>query len=377
MKPYLDLWLKTTFYFSDKKYEPDSNWVMTLPWDMKNDFYAYKWAPTNPQVYFKCNDWVLSIYNSEYKELNPLNWVINDNNISSKSSNSSQDNTITNTPIVENINLTCAWNWWPASIEISWSWDFNAFWLINWSTNKYINLTRNSATNSYVAQLSNDFEKIIITPYNSSEVISSIETNKCTPNNYAPKPEIISANYNTETKTIVIKTKNALSNDYINIFDGQSEWGLFWEKDNNWLYTAKLTDPYYQSLISFIKTWKSYVKIYWSYEPNYWRFVINIKNTVNIITESDFKYTRSYDSKWQWLEWKTSSNVVNLAWKSIWPNWVRWNDKWSLNLEKEFLSSDDLKKYWWLSWKYDMTWTITLKDWTIKSYKEYFDIPNY
>ncbi|MDD3145410.1 MAG: hypothetical protein PHV23_04840 [Candidatus Gracilibacteria bacterium] len=376
LTPYYNLGLKTTFYYSDKSYIPDSNGNMTLPGDMVSNFYLFKGDATNPQVYFKCSDGVLSIYNSEYKALNPLNGVINDNNTSFQSSNSSQNNTISNTPNIKNINITCAGNGWPASIEISGSGDFNLYGAKNGATNKYINLTRNSSTNNYLAQLSSDIEKVVITPYNSSEIISSVDVNQCNPNNYAAKPEILSANYNTGTNTIVVKTKNALTNDYIDIFNGQSNGGLFWEKDNYGTYSAKLNDPYYQSLISFIKTGKSYVGIYGSFEPNYWRNSIrNITVPVNVISEPDFSFTRSYDSKGQWLERKTSSNVVNLARKSIGPNGIRSNDKGSLNLEKEFLSFADLKKYEWLSGKYDMTWSITLKNGTIETYKEYFDIP--
>lgn len=375
LTPYYNLWLKTTFYYSDKAYIPDTSGNMTLPWNMVGNFYLFKWDATNPQVYIKCNDWVLSIYNNEYKELNPLEWVISSNS-STKSGISSQNNKISSTPNIKNINITCAWNWWPASIEISWSWDFNVFWVRSWVTNKFLNLSKNYTTNNYLAQITDDIEKIIITPYNSSEIISSVEVSKCTPNNYAAKPEILSANYNTETNTIVIKTKNALSNDYIDIFNGQSNWSLFWEKDNYWTYSAKLNDPSYKSLISYIKSWKSYVWIYWSFEPNYWRNSIrNITVPVNVISEPDFSFTRSYDSKWQWLEWKTSSNVINLARKTIWPNWVKSNDKSSLNLAKEFQSFDILKMNWWINWKYEMTRTITLRDWTSKSYKEYFYIP--
>lgn len=370
LTPYYNLWLKTTFYYSDKSYIPDSNGNMTLPWNMVSNFYAYKWDAINPQIYFKCSDWVLSIYNSEYKTLKPLNWVIDENY-------SSQNGTpVRNTPNIKNINITCAWNWWPASVDISWSWDFNVFWAKNWTTNKYINLSKNYTTNNFLAQLSSDIEKIIITPYNSSEIISSIDVNQCNPNNYAKKPEIISANYNTETNTIIIKTKNALDNDQIDIFNGQSNWGLFWEKDSYWTYSVKLTDNSYKSLISFIKTWKSYVWIYWSFEPNYWRNSIrNITVPVNVISEPNFSFTRSYDSKWQWLEWKTNSNVANLARKSIWPNWVKSNDHSSLSLQKNFLSFEELKINWWINWKYNMTRTITLKDWTSKSYKENFYIP--
>jgi hypothetical protein len=44
----------------------------------------------------------------------------------------------------------------------------------------------------------------------------------------------------------VVSTKNALSDDYIDIFDGSSEGALFWQKDKNGTYTANLSDPYYQ-----------------------------------------------------------------------------------------------------------------------------------
>lgn len=368
MKPYFDLWLKTTFYYSDKSYEPDSKGNMILPWNMNSDFYAYKWDATNPQVYFRCNDWKLSIYNSNYSLIEPLKWVLSINETSLNNEN--------NAPTINDTKVICAWNWWPTSIEISWNWNFNAFEIKTNAQNKLINLVNNSTTNKYIAQLSNDVEKVNIYPYNSSEIITSIDVKKCTSNNYAAKPEIISAVYNKETKTLVIKTKNALKNDYIDIFDWKSNWSLFWEKDTNWTYTATLSDPYYNSLNSYILSWKSYVWIYWSFEPNYWRnSVRNTTYPINISTESDFTYSRSYDSKWQWIEWKTSSNVSNLAWKSVWPNWTRSSISWLLNLSREFASYDDLEKNGWLKWNYDMTWTITLKDWSTKVFKEYFTIP--
>lgn len=78
LKPYFNQWYKTTFYPANNRiYEPNALGEMTLPGDMKSDFYIWKDQSTDPHFYFKCSNGKLSVYNKNLQIIDPLPGVIN------------------------------------------------------------------------------------------------------------------------------------------------------------------------------------------------------------------------------------------------------------------------------------------------------------
>lgn len=224
-------------------------------------------------------------------------------------STSSQDNT--------KITLICAQNGWPSSIEISGNDNHHTIAKKDGQFLRHVSDFSSSSDNIYRAQLNGDETSIEVHPINSNGTpLATVNVGSCVQRNYPAKPEILSAEFDSTTKTLTVQTKNALDNDNIDIYWGDSYGGLFWTKNNNGVYSAKLTDPYYKNLISFMESGKSNIGVYGSFEPNYWRNgVRNTRYPITIVQSSfsqDFSFSRVNSSSGMSLKLTSSDAVKSL-----------------------------------------------------------------
>lgn len=121
---------------------------------------------------------------------------------------------------IDRIDVICAGNGWPASIDVYESENLNIVAKKNGIFLRHINPIRDtSATMSvYRAQLTGDETTIEAQSINSTQpALAPVSVSSCRTNPYPPKPEIVSVKFDVSSKQLVVKTKNALDSDYIDI----------------------------------------------------------------------------------------------------------------------------------------------------------------
>ncbi len=130
------------------------------------------------------------------------------------------------------VSVICAQNGWPASIEISGNDSHHTIAKKDGQFLRHVSDFSSSSDNVYRAQLNGDETSIEVHPINSNGTpLATVNVASCVQRNYPAKPEILSAKFDSTTKTLTVQTKNALESDIIDIFDGNSYGSLFWTKD--------------------------------------------------------------------------------------------------------------------------------------------------
>lgn len=292
---------------------------------------------------------------------------------------------------IKTAKVICAGNGWPASIDIEANNDFNVLAKKDGVFLRHISMVRDSSNNIvYVAQLNGDETSIEIYKSNDNNPILWIKTSECQSNTFHAKPEIISAIYHSADKELIVRTKNALTSDIIDINNDGAYGSLFWEKDGDNTYTAKLTDPYYKTLIPFIESWKSDLGIFGSFEPNYWRNGIRNKRypiTVELWQRDPMPtlvITRTCNEAI--CTTIKPGDMYGVSWKTTNSNKVSYICSWTTeniqtghiivvpnNMENSYTPYTTLISNGWTPGDYICTWTVVGNWWTITQ-KDQFSI---
>jgi hypothetical protein len=195
----------------------------------------------------------------------------------------------------------------------------------------------------------------------------------CTPNTFPAKPEIVSAIYNSISQTVTVTTRNSITTDIINVFQGNNTYGsLFWTKEGD-TWTASLADPYYAGLRSLIQSGWSHLKISGTYTGNYYRGIMSNspdKTLFQIRADADgtvpvilfnrtangvLTNTISNDSKRYGVSWSTA-HTTSLKFVCKWPSTsTQINKEVALGLQNSWdeTSYNDLIQWGWTPGTYD------------------------
>lgn len=323
LKPYFDLGFKTTFYANNGKiYEPTSLGDMILPGDMMSDFYVWKDTWSNPQYYFRCKDWMLTVSDKNLQITTPLPGVI---------AWQVTPTPVSTTPIVVNNTRAqelfqqkfenCYTEYRIASCEEFMWGSPGAFSRYTSPGNTACNGNSKADANGWTM---NYFEEKIS---NSDVVLRWWGCSVMSQGGYCRKGTTIEVSPETVKKEIGITEAVG------------SEW--WWAGRNSW-YTDKFT-PAPLTDSCYTKTnEKMYHKEYFSqaFEPK-------------------IETVRVNDEKWQWMEWTTQS-VEKLSWscKDWYGSKRQSNDNEKLNREKYFSTWEDLHKNNWPTGVYQCRWTL-------------------